>query len=505
MLHQGLSQKLLQKLSPQQIQLMKLLQVPTSQLEERIKEEIEQNPALELSDESDDFSDDLTASQEAEEFEPEIESEGEDDFSEGEETPQLDDELDMSDFYDEADEGMADYKTKDSNEFADPDDDNKTIPIVTRTTFHEYLDEQVGMLDLEDNQHDIALHLVGSIDDDGYLRRDLDAIVDDLAFRQSIYTTPKELEAILKQIQTFDPAGVGARSLEECLLIQLERKEEPTKYTEIAKRVLTNYFESFVKKHYDKLERSLGISSAELKKVIDEITKLNPRPGGTYVGTQTHEQTIVPDFIITTSNGELILTLNSANAPELRVSQSFKEMVTDFKKSKIKSKDTKDALLFIKQKIESAKWFIDAIKKRQNTLYSTMQSIMEIQFEFFTTGDETQLKPMILKDIADKTGLDISTISRVASSKYVQTEYGTFLLKFFFSESLSTESGEEVSTREVKKILTDLISGEDKSDPISDQELTNELNKKGYNIARRTVAKYREQMNIPVARLRKEL
>ena len=242
-----------------------------------------------------------------------------------------------------------------------------------------------------------------------------------------------------------------------------------------------------------------------VKKVIDEITKLNPRPGGTYVGTQTHEQTIVPDFIITTANGELILTLNSANAPELRVSQSFKEMVTDFKKSKIKSKDTKDALLFIKQKIESAKWFIDAIKKRQNTLYSTMQSIMEIQFEFFSTGDETQLKPMILKDIADKTGLDISTISRVASSKYVQTEYGTFLLKFFFSESLSTESGEEVSTREVKKILTDLISGEDKSDPISDQELTNELNKKGYNIARRTVAKYREQMNIPVARLRKEL
>ena len=285
----------------------------------------------------------------------------------------------------------------------------------------------------------------------------------------------------------------------------MERKEEPTKYTEIAKRVLTNYFESFVKKHYDKLERSLGISSSELKKVIDEITKLNPRPGGTYVGTQTREQTIVPDFIITTANGELILTLNSANAPELRVSQSFKEMVTDFKKSKIKSKDTKDALLFIKQKIESAKWFIDAIKKRQNTLYSTMQSIMEIQFEFFTTGDETQLKPMILKDIADKTGLDISTISRVASSKYVQTEYGTFLLKFFFSESLSTESGEEVSTREVKKILTDLISGEDKSDPISDQELTNELNKKGYNIARRTVAKYREQMNIPVARLRKEL
>jgi len=505
MLRQGLNQKLLQKLSPQQIQLMKLLQVPTAQLEERIKEEIELNPALEMSDEDDEIAEEPTLNNEITDFDNDSESTPEDDFSEPDETINKEDDLDMTDFYDESDEGIADYKTRDANEFADPDNENKTIPVATRTTFHEYLEEQVGLLDLGDREKDIALHIIGSLDDDGYLRRDLDAVVDDLAFRQSIYSNVKEVEQILHQVQAFDPPGIGARSLEECLLIQLNRKEEPTEYTELAKKVLSNYFEAFVKKHYDKLERGLGIESAELKKVIDEITRLNPKPGGAHSGGQTNEQTIVPDFLITTSNGELILTLNSANAPELRVSQSFKEMMTDYKKSKVKSKDAKEALLFIKQKIESAKWFIDAIKQRQNTLYSTMQAIMQIQFDFFSTGDETRLKPMILKDIADKTGLDISTISRVASSKYVQTEYGTILLKFFFSESLTTESGEEVSTREVKKILSDLIEAEDKSNPISDQDLTDILNIKGYNIARRTVAKYREQMSVSVARLRKEL
>lgn len=505
MLNQNLSQKLLQKLSPQQIQLMKLLQIPTAQLDQRIKEELETNPALEVSsEEEDEYSPSADTDSPTEDETPELSDEFGVDAPESEEINKEDD-IDMTDFYDEADEGVAEYKTKDPSEFADPDDENRTIPVAVSSTFHEFLEEQVGMLDIDERQKQVAIHLIGSIDDDGYLRRDLVAIVDDLAFSQNVITTEKELKQLLERIQGFEPAGVAARTLEECLLIQLRRKEDPTIYTDYAIKVIEKYFEAFAKKHYDKLERSLGIESDQLKLVIEEIIHLNPKPGSSFSSGLQAEQFITPDFIISNNNGELVLTLNSANAPELRVSNSFRDMISDYKRSKMKSKSQKEAILFIKQKIESAKWFIDAIQQRQNTMIASMQAIMEIQYEYLVTGDETKLRPMILKDVAEKTGLDISTISRVANSKYVQTEFGTLLLKSFFSESLTNEEGEEVSTREVKKILSDLIAVEDKSDPVSDQKLTEYLIEKGYNIARRTVAKYREQLNIPVARLRKEL
>jgi RNA polymerase sigma-54 factor len=505
MLNQNLSQKLLQKLSPQQIQLMKLLQIPTAQMEQRIKEELETNPALEATSESED---DLPETDTG--AEPTVDSpEPNDDFDaeapEKEEDLVKDDDVDMSEFYDEADEGVAEYKTKDPSEFSDPDDENKTIPVAVSSTFHEFLEEQVGMLDISDREKAITIHLIGSIDDDGYLRRELDAIIDDLAFSQNIMTTEAELKRLLELVQGFDPPGVGAHSLEECLLLQLKRKDQPTEYTKIAIKIIEKHFEAFAKKHYDKLERSFGLAPQKLKLVIDEIIHLNPKPGSAFSGGNGGDHFIVPDYIITNNNGELVLTLNSANAPELRVSSSFREMISDYKRAKIKSKSQKEAILFIKQKIESAKWFIDAIQQRQNTMIVTMQTIMEIQYDYLVTGDETRLHPMILKDIAEKTGLDISTISRVANSKYAQTEFGTLLLKSFFSESLTNDEGEEVSTREVKKILSDMISVEDKDDPLSDQKLTEYLTDKGYNIARRTVAKYREQLNVPVARLRKEL
>ncbi|MFN8309963.1 MAG: RNA polymerase factor sigma-54 [Chitinophagales bacterium] len=501
MIKQHLSQKLLQKLSPQQIQLMKLLQVPTAQLDQRIKEEIEANPALEVSAEGED-EDDFKQ----EEIDSAAESEDTEADEEREELDTaVDDEMDMSEYYDEDDEEIADYKTRDPSEFPDPDDENKTIPVAVHSTFHEYLEEQLGLLNLDPRKLTIAQHLVGSLDDDGYLRRELEAVVDDLAFSQNIHTDERELQQLLEEIQKLDPPGVGARTLEECLLIQLRRKEKPTHYTDIAIRIIEKYFDAFAKKHYDRLERVFDLNSESLKRVLDEITHLNPRPGNTFGSAHSNEQIVIPDYNISNNNGELILSLNNANAPELRISNSFRDMITDYKKTKVKSKDQKEALLFIKQKIDSAKWFIDAIKQRQNTMLVTMQAIMNIQYDFFVSGDETKLKPMILKDIAERTGLDISTVSRVANSKYVQTEFGTFLLKFFFSESLTNEEGEEVSTREVKKILSDVIGAEDKGDPLSDQKLTEILMQRGYNIARRTVAKYREQLNLPVARLRKEL
>lgn len=502
MLNQRLQQKLLQKLSPQQIQLMKMLQIPTAQLEQRIKEEIEANPALEEVSESETETEETPT----EETAPEAAEAESSDAEPAEEELKLDDEVDMAEYYDEDTEDVAEYKTKDPNEVYDPEDDNKTVPVTISSTFHEYLEGQVGMLDLDERQQQIAMHLIGSLDDDGYLRRDPDAIVDDLAFRQNISTDEKELAFILEQIQKFDPAGVGARSLEECLLLQLKRKEDPTIYTELAIRIVEKYFDLFAKKHYDKIENIFSIDDEKLKRIVEEITKLNPRPGNAFSnGSADAQLTIIPDFILTNNNGELQLTLNSRNAPELRVSNHFKEMISSYKKAKIKSKSQKEAILFVKQKIDSAKWFIDAIQSRYNTMLLTMNAIMEYQREYLLTGDEAQLKPMILKDIADRTGLDISTVSRVANSKYVQTEFGTISLKFFFSESMSTDSGEEVSTREVKKILSDLIGAESKDKPISDQKLTEILNERGYNIARRTVAKYREQLNIPVARLRKEL
>ncbi len=494
-LSQSLQQKLLQKLSPQQIQLMKLLQVPTANLEERIKEELEENPALEVTEENHEDG-------AAEEIKDEFENDNSEEFeSEGSQDEY--DNIDISDYVNEYDDDVSDYKLRDDNY---PDsDEQKTIPHRVETTFHELLLDQLGMLSLDERTKRIAEQIAGSIDDDGYLRRETSSIVDDLAFRQNIETNEKEVEELIGKIQQFDPAGVAARNLQESLLLQLQRKKSEGKSVEIAIEVLTNYFDEFTKKHYDKIQRGLNLNDEEFKDVIRQIIKLNPKPGGHVGETNKAESYVVPDFFIFNNNGTLELTLNSRNAPDLRISEGYREMLKDYEKGSKKDKRQKEAVLFIKQKIDAAKWFIDAIKQRQQTLFSTMHTIMEYQREFFLTGDETTLKPMILKDIAERTGLDISTVSRVANSKFVQTEFGTYRLKFFFSESLSTESGEEVSTREVKKILSDMIEGESKKKPLSDERLTELLQEKGYNIARRTVAKYREQLNIPVARLRKEL
>jgi RNA polymerase sigma-54 factor len=494
-LSQSLQQKLLQKLSPQQIQLMKLLQVPTANLEERIKEELEENPALELDEEKhEDGADDLK-----DEFSENGDTEFED--KDGSESDYED--VDVSDYVKDGDDEIADYKLRDDN--YPEDDDKKQLPFKTETSFYQLLLDQLGLLKVEDKERKIAEHIVGSIDEDGYLRRETAAIVDDLAFRQNIIATEEEVEAIIQRIQRFDPPGVAARDLQECLLLQLQRLKNEGKNVDIAMQAIKKYFDEFTKKHYEKIQRGLGIDEDQLKLVMQQIIRLNPKPGGTVGGITKAESYVVPDFFIFNNAGKLELTLNSRNAPELRISEGYRDMMKEYDRGAKKDKRQKEAVLFIKQKIDSAKWFIDAIKQRQHTLLSTMTAIMNHQHEFFLTGDETTLRPMILKDIAEKTALDISTVSRVANSKFVQTEFGTYRLKFFFSESLSTDSGEEVSTREVKKILSDLIEAENKKRPLSDERLTELLQEKGYNIARRTVAKYREQLNIPVARLRKEL
>lgn len=494
-LSQGLQQRLLQKLSPQQIQLMKLLQVPTANLEERIKEEMEENPALELSEDNND--DEFNT-----ELKDEFENAGEDD-AEKEGAEEEYENLDISEYVSEGDDDIADYKLRDDNY---PEaDDGKTSPHRMETTFHEYLLEQLGLMIMGDRERKIAEQIVGSIDDDGYLRRESAAIVDDLAFRQNIDSNDAEVETLINLIQQFEPAGVGARTLQECLLIQLKRLKRTGKEVDKAIEAIEFYFDEFTKKHYEKIQRGLGIDDQGLKDVINQIIKLNPKPGGNHSDINKAESYVVPDFFIYNNAGKLELTLNSRNAPDLRISGGYRDMLKEYDRGTKKDKRQKEAVLFIKQKIDAAKWFIDAIKQRQHTLSVVMETIMEYQREFFLTGDETTMRPMILKDIAEKTNLDISTVSRVANSKFVQTEFGTYRLKFFFSESLSTESGEEVSTREVKKILSDLIEAESKRKPLSDERLTELLQEKGYNIARRTVAKYREQLNIPVARLRKEL
>ncbi len=492
-LSQSLQQKLLQKLSPQQIQLMKLLQVPTANLEERIKEELEENPALEQAEE--DYDDQFD--------EPKDEFESADDEFESEGSEEEYDNLDLSEYVADDDGEIAEYKTRDDN--YPETDENKTVPYKIHTSFHELLQEQLGMLKLDEKQKKISEQIVGSIDDDGYLRRETIAIVDDLAFRQNIESNEAEVESIIRLIQQFDPPGVAARDLQECLLIQLNRQKVQGKDVRNAIDVLTLYFDEFTKKHYDKIQRGLNVTDDDLRDIINQIIKLNPKPGGNLSEMNKAESYVVPDFFIFNNGGKLELTLNSKNAPDLRISEGYRDMLRDYDKGSKKDKRQKEAVIFIKQKIDSAKWFIDAIKQRQHTLTSVMETIMEYQMEFFLTGDETGLRPMILKDIAERTGLDISTVSRVANSKFVQTEFGTYRLKFFFSESLSTESGEEVSTREVKKILSNFIESESKKKPLSDEKLTELLQEKGYNIARRTVAKYREQLNIPVARLRKEL
>jgi RNA polymerase sigma-54 factor len=493
-LSQSLQQKLLQKLSPQQIQLMKLLQVPTANLEERIKEELEENPALEVGEDGhDDYNDDPK---------DEFDSSNEEEFDSDGSADEYEN-LDLSEYVNEGDDDIGDYKLRDENY---PEaDEGKVIPIRVETSFHEMLLTQLGMMKLDERSHKIAEQIVGSIDDDGYLRRELSSISDDLAFRQNIVATEVEIEKLIKQIQHFDPPGICARDLKECLVLQLQRKLSEGKEVELAMQVLDKYFDEFTKKHYEKIQRGLNLDDQQLKAVINQIIKLNPRPGGNIGEVNKAESYVIPDFFIFNNAGMLELTLNSKNAPDLRISEGYRDMMKDYEKGTKKDKRQKEAVLFIKQKIDSAKWFIDMIKQRQQTLIGTMQSIMNYQQEFFLTGDETTMKPMILKDIAEMTGLDISTVSRVANSKFVQTEFGTYRLKFFFSESLSTDSGEEVSTREVKKILSNMIEAEDKHKPLSDEQLTDMLQEKGYNIARRTVAKYREQLNLPVARLRKQL
>lgn len=484
MLNQKLQQKLQQKLSPQQIQLMKLLQIPTVNLEQRIKEELETNPALDEGNEEDN-----AEGSELDEF----------DREERQEEQENAEDFDFSDYLDD---DTPDYKTRDYN-YPDPDE-NKSMPIPVSQSFHEFLLTQIGMLNLNEKEEKIARQLIGSIDDDGYVRREMDAISDDLAFSQNLFVEETEIRLVLEKVQHLDPPGVGATSLQECLQIQLEKMDREDDAFKNALKIIEEHFESFTKKHYSKIQKSIGIDEEQLKDALEIILKLNPKPGSAFSSqSKSNQHYITPDFFIQNQNGELILTLNSRNAPELRINSGYRDMMESYSKSKKPNKREKETLMFIKQKIDSAKWFIDAIKQRQNTMLVTMQSIMEFQYDFFLTGDETKLKPMILKDIADKTQMDISTISRVANSKYVQTEFGTFLLKYFFSESLTTEDGEEVSTREVKKILNDLIEAEDKKKPLSDQKLTELLKEKGYNIARRTVAKYREQLSIPVARLRK--
>ena len=488
MLKQSLQFKLSQKLSPQQIQLMKLIQLPTQAFEQRLQEELVENPALENGKEErseyDEY-DDVSNGDDYDDYEGErIEAEdiNIDDYLSNDETP--------------------DYKYQ-TNNYSDDDEDN-SMPFIAGVTFHQDLLNQLNTFILTDEERDIAEFLVGSIDDMGYIRRSIQDIVDDLAFTQGIYTDEKTVTRILGIVQELEPSGVAARDLQECLLLQLKHKT-PTDSIELAIDVIENQFDAFTKKHYEKLLLKYEISKDQLRKVIDEIEKLNPKPGGAYDGNQKPIEHVVPDFTIRIVDGELELQLNGRNTPELHVSKDYQEMLQSYKVSSEKSNAQKDAVQFIKQKLDSAKWFIDAIRQRQETLYVTMNAIMHYQEEYFLDGDETKLKPMILKDIADLIGLDVSTVSRVANSKYVETPYGTKLIKDFFSEAMKNDQGEDVSTIEIKKILEVVISEEDKKKPLPDDKLAEMLKERGYPIARRTVAKYREQLDIPVARLRKEI
>lgn len=487
MLKQSLHQKLLQKLSPQQIQLMKLIQLPTQAFEERLKQEIEENPALDTGkDESDSFEDDFANDVDYDDS--------------GNEKIDADD-INIDEYL--SDDEYPSYKTQANNYSAD--DEEKQVPYAAGTTFHQSLKNQLNTFRIDEEEKAIAEFLVGSIDESGYIRREIIDLIDDLAFTQNVFTSEEKVEHVLKNVvQKLDPIGVGARDLKECLIIQLKSKSE-TKSRALAIRVLETAFDHFVKKHYKKLLDKFDISEEELKEANSEIAKLNPKPGSSYAGNNKIAEQIVPDFTIRIIEGKLELTLNSRNAPELHVSREYNNMLKGYQDSKDKTKSQKDAVLFIKQKLDAAKWFIDAIKQRQQTLLVTMNAIMHYQYDYFLTGDERKLKPMILKDIADTINMDVSTVSRVANSKYVSTPYGTKLIKEFFSESMKNDQGEDVSTREIKKILETVIAEENKKKPLTDEKLSGILKEKGYPIARRTVAKYREQLEIPVARLRKEI
>ncbi|WP_298929444.1 RNA polymerase factor sigma-54 [uncultured Allomuricauda sp.] len=485
MLKQHLQFKLSQKLSPQQIQLMKLIQLPTQAFEQRLKQELEENPALESGkDESETMDDGF-----------------EDTYDDSDDSETIAaEEINIDDYL--SDDEIPDYRTQTSNYSAD--DDEKSIPYASGTSFNQYLINQLNTVYLDDEEWAIAEFLVGSVDESGYIRRPLSDIMDDLAFTQNIYVEENKIESVLKMVQELDPPGVAARSLGECLIIQLRRKEK-TPSVELAISILEKSFEQFTKKHYTKLIQKHHINEEQLKDAISEIEKLNPKPGGSYAGNTRIIEHIVPDFSIKIVEGELELTLNGRNAPELHVSRDYNNMLEGYKNSKEKSKSQKDTVLFIKQKLDSAKWFIDAIKQRQQTLYITMSTIMDYQQDYFLSGDERKLRPMILKDIADQIHMDVSTVSRVANSKYVDTPYGTKLIKEYFSESMKNEQGEDVSTKEIKKILETVIGEEQKKKPLTDDKLAKILKERGYPIARRTVAKYREQLGIPVARLRKQI
>ena len=488
MLKQNLQFKLSQKLSPQQIQLMKLIQLPTLAFEQRLLEEMNENPALE------------TGKDEEEVFEKdEFDNNDEYDDYEGSDNIEADD-INIDEYL--SDDETPDYKTQTSN-YSDDDDDRES-PLVQNVSFHQDLINQLNTFILTDSDREIAEFLVGSIDDMGYIRRTIQDIVDDMAFTQGIYTDEKNVERMLNVIHELEPSGVGARDLQECLLLQLKHKT-PTENVDLAIDIIENQFDAFTKKHYDKLLQKYAVSNEQLKKAIHEIEKLNPKPGGSFTGNNKITENIVPDFAIRINDGELELTLNGRNAPSLHVSKDYQEMMQTYKDSRDKSNAQKDAVQFIKQKLDSAKWFIDAIKQRQETLFVTMNAIMHFQEEYFLDGEETSMKPMILKDIADMVGLDISTVSRVANSKYVDTPYGTKLIKEFFSEAMKNDQGEDVSTLEIKKILQNTIEDEDKSKPLPDDQLAEILKEKGYPIARRTIAKYREKLDIPVARMRKKI
>lgn len=484
-LKQSLQLKQQQKLSPLQMQVIKLTELPVIELEERIKQELEDNPALEEGLEPTDST-----------------SEFDDDYSPEDEGNISQEELTLGDYLNE--DEIPDYQLRDSNKQASGKQDE--IPFSVAASLNEFLIEQLGECELGEEDRKIAEYIIGNIDENGYMDRSLSAISDDLIFQQNIDVPTSRLEEVLETIQDFEPAGIAARNLQECLLLQLNRREK-TQSVELATKIISGYFDEFSKRHYDKIIRQLGIDEDELKETIQEITTLNPKPGNNWGDSLSITlSTIVPDFIVETYNGELILSMNNRNIPDLRVSREYADLLKGYSDNKESmTADNKNAVLFVKQKLDSARWFIDAIKQRQDTLQRTMQAIMDMQYDFFLTGDEAQLKPMILKDVAQRTGYDISTISRVSNSKYVQTNFGIYPLKYFFSESMQTDTGEEISSREVKAILKECIENEDKKRPLTDDRLSEILKEKGYIIARRTVAKYREQMNLPVARLRKEL
>lgn len=484
MLRQQLQQKLQQKLSPAQIQVIKMLEVPTLELEERIRQELEENPALEEGPDMNENSSD--------ESETDLNDDGGNN-----------DDFDPEEYM--TDDDIPDYKMNISNNSRD--DKREEIPFSAGMTFHEFLIDQLRLLQLTEYEHQLAEYVIGNIDDEGYLRRSAESMVDDIVFQAGINTTDDEMNRIIELVRQFDPAGVAASSLQECLLLQLDRKKQTTDVV-TARNIISDYFEEFSKKHYDKIIKGLNIDDEQLKHSISEITHLNPKPGNAWGGNilERSMTTIVPDFILEVEGNQLTVQLNNSNIPELRVNNTYNDMFQDYASNKKnQSREMKDAVMFVKQKIDAARWFIDAIKQRQQTLLTTMTAIVEFQKEFFIEGDDTYLKPMILKDIADITGYDISTISRVSNSKYIQTEFGVYPVKYFFSESMTNDAGEEVSTREIKKILSDCINNENKKKPFNDDALVDVLKEKGYIIARRTVAKYREQLNIPVARLRKEI